>query len=200
MRAVYIDRYFMRDSYKCVLTSVSLPILERKRIKQSLNYIANKNILYFNEIKEDNIRTYYNYCNFFMKERNMNSSSLKLNSFRRSEYCRQLFELIKLEYNLYHQEPLRIYIPFNDDKGFLKTLNSMIKKRKMNISIEEIKYDESRLSQLANILSGCVYYHDREDLYELNLGKKGKPQLVAYLYSCKKSKNKWNIKYSYIKT
>ena len=33
MRAVYIDKYFMKDSHNCVFSTVSFPILERKNIK-----------------------------------------------------------------------------------------------------------------------------------------------------------------------
>ena len=189
MRALYIDRYFMRDDNSCFIASVSMPILERKNIKNNLKLITNK-VISFDLLNYSNVKTYYDFFNSYIKNKNMSSYVLKVHNFKRSLYCKQLLHIIKNEYNLYNKEELRVYIPFDKNKIFLKTLNAMVKKRKMKVSIEEIRYDESTFSQLANIIAGCVYYHDREDLYEVNLGKKGKPQLVAFCYSCKKTKNK----------
>lgn len=193
MRAVYIDKYFMKDSVNCVISSVSLPILERKNIKNNMKLISN-NTLSFNFLNYENVKEYYNFLNLFIKNSSMTSITLRIPHFRKSSYCNQLLNIIKTEYELYNKEELRVYIPYCENKNFLKSLMAMVKKRKMNVSIEEIKYEESIFSQLANIISGCVYFHDREDLYLSNLGNKGKPQLVAYYYSCKKSKNKILIK------
>lgn len=192
MRAVYIDRYFMKNDHSCVFGSVSCPILNRKEIKNNLKDIF-EDILHFDDITSENVKTFYNVCSYFMKNNNMSANMLSLSSFRRKDYTNILFSLIKKEYIIYRNEPLRVYIPFDDDKTFIRNLNAMCRKRKMNVSVEEIKYEESKLSQLTNILCGCVYYHDREDLYLTNLGRKGTPQLVAYIYSCKKSFNKFNV-------
>lgn len=192
MRAIYIDRYFMRDNHDCYFASISLPILERKHIKAQLKSICNK-VLDFDNLNYLNVKEYYGYCNFFVKNINMSSFVLRVKRYRRSEYCKELFKIIEHQYSLYN-EPLRVYIPYDKNKNYLKTINKMVKKRGMNVSVEEIRFEESSFSQLANIIAGCIYYHDREDLYERNIGKKGKPQLIAYLYSCKKPKNKLIIK------
>lgn len=192
MRAVYIDRYYMTNSHSCVFGCVSLPILKRKEIKQKLNDFS-KNIMCFDDIDGDNVKIFYDYCNLFMKDSDMTSNILRIGRFRRKDYPRQLFQLIETEYKLHKKEPMRVYIPFDKNKTFIKTLNAMCRKRKIDVSIEEIKYEESKVSQLTNILCGSVYYHDREDLYGVNLGRKGKPQLIAYIYSCKKNRNKFNI-------
>jgi len=192
MRAVYIDKYNMKNSHNCVFASISLPILERKTIKQELKSIDVK-MMNFDFIDYSNLKNYYNYCNLFMKNISMRSNVKRINNYKRSMYCRTLMQLIEMEYVACNKEEMRIYIPFESDKTHLRTLNNMLKKRKINAYVEEIRYKESKFSQLANIISGIVYYHDKDDLYGKNLGKKGKPQLVAYLYSCKKTKNKLNI-------
>lgn len=195
MRALYIDRYYMTDSNNCVLTGISLPILKRKIIRTNLRIISDKT-LKFDDVDAYNIETYYNYIKYFIKDNDMTAISLKIVRYKRFQYCRQLFKIINNQYELYNKEPMRVYIPFDSNKDFLKTLNIMAKKRKMQVQIEEIKYEESKISQISNLIAGCVYYHSREDLYyENNLGERGKPQLIAYLYSCKKKKNKHNIIY-----
>lgn len=189
MRAVYIDNYHMKNKNNYVFVSVSLPILERKSIKTQLKAI-NDEIMSFDNINYQNIKKYYDYCSFFIKNIHMNSSIKKVFNYKRSMYCRTLLNLIENEYYSANKEELRVYIPFETNKNHLKTINKMLKKRHINAYVEEIRYSESKLSQLSNIIAGTIYYHDREDLYERNIGKKGKPQLVAYLYSCKKTKNK----------
>lgn len=191
MRALYIGRYFMRDSHDCNFTGVSLPILERKSIKNNLKKYINKPLI-FDNINHYNVKMYYSFINHFIKEQSMTSYTLRVKKYKRSEYCKQLLKIIEHDYYLFN-EPLRVYIPFDKNKNFIRTLNKMIKKRKLNVFVEEIRYEESVFSQLANIISGCVYYHDREDLYEANMGKKGKPQLIDYVYSCRKTKNKFII-------
>lgn len=192
MRTLYIDRYYMRDSHNCVFTGISLPVLERKNIKNGLKEIS-KETLEFDNLTPENLQAYYEYVHYFIKNIDMTSYSLRVVKYRRSQYCRQILQIIKNEYAVHNNEPLRVYIPFEGDKNFIRTLNAMVKKRKMDVEVEEIKFPDSKISQLAHIIAGCVYYHQREDLYEKHLGERGKPQLIAYLYSCKKTRNKLTI-------
>jgi hypothetical protein len=192
MRVIYIDGYFLKDIHRCVFTGVSLPILERKNIKTDLRSISD-DALHFDKLDEENVKTYYDYCNLFIKNNNMSATAMRVPSCRRSYYCKQIYKIIEAEYLKYDKEKTRVYIPFQYDKTFLKSLNAMVKSKGLDIQVEEIKYEESKISQLANLISGCICHHDIEELYLENLGKKGKPQLIAYLYSCKNPRRKLDI-------
>jgi len=191
MRAVYIGRYFMPDKRNVTFSSISMPILERKRLKQKLKDITIKEIS-FDDVTYETVQEAYESMKLYLKEPEVLSNILNVTNYRRKEYCRIIFHIALFEYEI-HQEPLRIYIPFDKDKTFLRSLNKMAIKYNKEIHFEEIRNNESNFSQLASLIAGCVYYHNDEDLYLNNIGKTSQAQLTAYLYSSKKIKNKLNI-------
>lgn len=192
MRAVYIERYYMTDSHNLTLTSLSVPITKRKNIKELIKNITREK-LSFASISQDNIREYYEICKLFLNNSELECNVVDIKKYHRSKYCGAIFKMIQMEYEKHNKESLRVYIPYEYNKNFYRTLLKMIAKSGMNVSLEESNYDQSVFAQLSSIIAGCTYYHSREDLYFDNLGKTSQAQLVAYLYTSKKQRNKMNF-------
>lgn len=192
MRAVYIGGYSATGERRFAIAAVSMPILERKRIKNDFKEITRETVS-FSNVTYDNVKMLYLFCKQFIKESNLSSSVYHIADFHRSQYCNILFNFAVAEFNRYN-EPVRVYIPYEKDKTFLKTLNKMAIKRNLQIYFEEIRLDESCFQQLAGLLAGCVFYRRDDEKYFDCLGVTPEAQLTAYVYSSKKEKDKLNIK------
>ena len=186
MRAAYIDVYYKEST--CVFTIVSFPIEQRKKWKEIFESFFP--IVSFDNVDETNISEYLQYLGFFIKGNDISAISLRVRKYRRSMYCRILKELIHEVFSIYGSS-MRVFIPFDTDKHFLKSVRAMTPE---NIFIEEIRRKESFASQLASVLSGCVITHDDDSLY----GKDEKTVLSDYLYFSVKKRYKYLVKDSII--
>lgn len=189
MRAVYIASYGETGSHDLTAASISMPIHERKRIQSNMRQEIGRE-LYFKDISYENVKQPYNAYKLFQKEPEMSVSVIHVFRFYRAHYCKVVFMLALSEYEKGHEERLRVYIPFDSNKGYLRSLNKMAERKKVDISFEEIRYEESCFQRLASIIAGCVFYHDRDDYFN-NIGKTGKAQLTSYIYASKKDANKF---------
>lgn len=189
MRAAYISRFSKADSI--TVASVSMPILERKRIKNEFKEIT-KEPVSFSSITYDNVKTSYMLSKLFFKEP-MTATVSHVTKYKSSSYCKAVFSAVLSEYEKHGREEMRVYIPFNKDKTALKDLNKMAASKKKPIIFEEIRYNESCFQQLANLFAGCVNYRRDDENYFNNLGQTPEAQLTAYIYSAKKDKGKFDI-------
>lgn len=197
MRAVYIGRHFSDDNNRMTIGCISMPILERKKIKKDLKEIT-KEVFSFNDISYDNIKIFYMCCKLFIKESNLTATIYHVTKPHRSEYCKIIFNTILNEYIKHDCDSLRVYIPFDSNKNILRNLNTMANTRNLPISFEEARFNESSFQQLASLLSGCIYYRKDDENYLECLGKTPEAQLTAYIYAAKKEKGKLDI-FDYIR-
>lgn len=208
MYAIYFDVYRNpAGAYKSA-AAVSLPILERKRIKEEIRDAVkslNKEdvTVSWEGMKcKSPMKTMYLMLNFLFEEKEMRGAvsstyipKATSKKFLPQMLCEMITALIGRKN---YKKEIRVYLPATFTKYEYRQCMAGIKVHFPYAQVEKIPIEDSVFTQMANVMAGLHDY--QETVYENHIGEKGRSQLVEYILQAPKTDKKYSTLFYAAKT